>query len=489
MNPDEISFLQIGEPWPPRNEIPRLQRYAHNKNLFTGEHAKVYQDWVRMLREDQKATLELTVNFPGAISKLFADLLFGEMPSYVADDDDEEWQAWIDDFVKSNQLNKLNYTAALAQSYRGEALFKLRLVEGKERAKVDIIPASIWFPVVDPDNVSEIQAHVLAWTKEVERKTTFGREQKDKYLRAEIHTPGLISHRLYRLDKDNISGRVDMRELYDNPPPDDEETGVDAPLIVHIPNLEIDDTVYGVDDYMEADTLFQELDIRLAQIARVLDKHTDPDIYGPPGIDGRVDPITKEPITRAGGKYIEVQREDVPPAYLVWDAQLEANFKFIDRILQGLYIATDTNAAAFSLVEGGSFPSGAALKRLLMRPLARTNRKRLYFDPALKELFVLAAELERANGRKAPEGLVVAIEWKDGLPDDPMEQAQIEQLRTSGRATSSVRSAIRRLDGGTDKSIDAELDLIADDESADAAPGVSLTPLQFGVTDEGVVDE
>ena len=24
----------------------------------------------------------------------------------------------------------------------------------------------------------------------------------------------------------------------------------------------------------------------------------------------------------------------------------------------------------------------------------------------------------------------MAIEWKDGLPDDPMEQAQIEQIRT-----------------------------------------------------------
>ena len=473
ISPDNIPFLQIGQPWPPKGEDARLQRYAKNRNLFVGEHDKVYHNWVRLLREDRQATLEIAVNFPGAVSKLFADLLFGEMPAFIADGDDEEWQEWVDDFVITNKLNQLNYKAALAQSYRGESLYKLRLVEGQERAVVDVIPASLWFPVVNPDNVGQIEAHVLAWVKEV---------NSNKYLRAEIHTPGLISHRLYTISDNEIGSRVGLDALYDNPPPDDEATGVDKPLLVRVANLELDDTVYGQDDYWEADTLFQELDVRLAQIAKVLDVHTDPNMYGPPLHE--TDPTTGEPVMRAGGKYFEVQAGDVVPGYTVWDAQLEANFKYLDKIMQSLYIVTDTNAAAFSLAESGSFPSGAALKRLLMRPLARTNRKRLYFDSALKELFSIAAELERANGRGAPEGLSVAIEWKDGLPDDPMEQAQIEQLRTGGKATSSVRSAIRRLDGGTGESIDSELDLIADDEAMDAAPGISLSspPLQFGET-------
>lgn len=482
INPDSIPFLQIGQTWPPEDHIARLQRYEQNRNLFVGEHHRVYDKWPRLLRDDYRATLEIAVNFPGAVSKLFADLLFGEMPAFIAAGDDDEWQAWVDEFVATNKIHQLNYKAALAQSYRGDAIFKLRLIEGRERAVVEVIPASIWFPVVNPDNVSEIEAHVLAWTKEVERGT-----RKDKYLRAEIHAPGLISHRLYALDNDKIDRRVALDELYENPPPDDEQTGVDRPLLIHVPNLELDDTVFGQDDYFEADTLFQELDVRLAQIAKVLDKHSDPNMYGPPLMEE--DPETGELAVKAGGRYFPVQHGDVTPAYLVWDAQMEANFRYLDRILQSLYIVTDTNAAAFSLAESGSFPSGAALKRLLMRPLARTNRKRLYFDAALKELFSIAAELERANKRNAPEGLIVEIEWKDGLPDDPMEQAQIEQIRTGGKATSSVRSAIRRLDGGTNESIDNELSLIAEDEAMEAAPGVSLASAPFAFGEIGEMGE
>lgn len=482
-NPDNISFLQIGEQWPPQKEVLRLQRYSKNRDLFKGEHFSVYKDWVRLLREDKRAVLELIVNFPGAVSKLFADLLFGEMPNYVADS--PEANEWVKDFTEANKIDRLNYKAALAQSYRGEALYKLRLIEGRDRAVLEVIPANIWFPVVNPDNVNEIQAHVLAWVKEVSYRDLLQRDKVRRYLRTEIHYSGNIANRLYLLENDKITERIDLSALYDNPPPDDELTGVDAPLVFHVPNLEMDDTVYGVDDYMEADTLFQELNIRMAQIARVLDKHTDPNMYGP-GLNEE-DPDTGDPTFIAGGKYFQLTSQDPVPGYLVWDAQLEANFKFLDKIMQGLYIVTDTNAAAFSMVESGSFPSGAALKRLLMRPLARTNRKRLFFDPVLKEIFSVAAELERANGRKAPKDLSIRIEWKDGLPDDPLEQANIENIRTGGRATSSVRSAIRRLDGGSEEAIDNELIEIEADEYKLEQIGLQQTRSIFGT--ENLLEE
>ena len=70
-----------------------------------------------------------------------------------------------------------------------------------------------------------------------------------------------------------------------------------------------------------------------------------------------------------------------------------------------------------------------------------------------------------------------------------MEQAQIEQIRTGGKATSSVRSAIRRLDGGTNESIDNELSLIAEDEAMEAAPGVSLASAPFAFGEIGEMGE
>lgn len=464
ITPDNISFLQPGQPWPPEDSSERLERYEKNKSLFKGDHAKVYKDWPRLLREDVKATLELAVNFPGAVSKLFADLLFGEFPNFIAGEAGTPEQVWLDDLVKANKLHQLNYRAALAQSYRGEAIYKLRLAEGRERAVIDVIPASIWFPIYDEDNVTEILGHVLAWTKSVPQK-----KNRPEYLRAEIHFPGSVHQRLYRLANGKIVERVDLKVLYDNPPPDDQETGVEAPLVIQVPNLELDDSPFGVDDYMECDTLFQELDIRLAQISRVLDKHTDPNMYGPEGVLEQ-DPATGEWHVRAGGKYFAVPDGSQPPGYLVWDAQLEANFKHIEKIMEALYIATDTNAAAFSLLADGSVPSGAALKRLLMRPLARTNRKRLYFDPALKKLIALAAQLEKANGKEAPDEVNVEIEWKDGLPNDPTEQAQIEQIRLAAGNT-SLESSVRRLDGLTGQALKDELARIREDRMPETVAG------------------
>ena len=99
MTPEDITFLQIGEPWPPEDQKERLKRAINNKKLFRGKHDEVYQDWIRLLREDQKATLELIVNFPGAVTKLFSDLLFGEQPKFSAGDDESAEQTWLEDFM------------------------------------------------------------------------------------------------------------------------------------------------------------------------------------------------------------------------------------------------------------------------------------------------------------------------------------------------------------------------------------------------------
>jgi hypothetical protein len=62
----------------------------------------------------------------------------------------------------------------------------------------------------------------------------------------------------------------------------------------------------------------------------------------------------------------------------------------------------------------------------------------------------------------------VVITWKDGLPDDPLERAQIEQILTSSGLTSKY-SAIRRLRDGNDEEAAAEIERIALEEGLDAA--------------------
>ena len=82
-----LSFLEPGKPWSPPTEAERLTLYKENRDLFEGRHDKVYKDWVRLLRDDQQATLEIILNWHKRLSTLFADLLLGEPPQVTAGDE------------------------------------------------------------------------------------------------------------------------------------------------------------------------------------------------------------------------------------------------------------------------------------------------------------------------------------------------------------------------------------------------------------------
>ena len=58
----------------------------------------------------------------------------------------------------------------------------------------------------------------------------------------------------------------------------------------------------------------------------------------------------------------------------------------------------------------------------MMRPLKKSERAKLQFDPALKMILRAISMLDVKNG--VPGAVVlqdIAIAWKDGLPDDELE--------------------------------------------------------------------
>jgi hypothetical protein len=65
-------------------------------------------------------------NFAGLISRLSADLLFGEQPDFVAAQEDQAAQEAIAQMVTRNHLHAVNYESALSNSFRGDAVYKVR---------------------------------------------------------------------------------------------------------------------------------------------------------------------------------------------------------------------------------------------------------------------------------------------------------------------------------------------------------------------------
>lgn len=474
-----LNFLNIGAPWPPPSELERLALYKENRNLFEGKHDKVFKDWIRLLRDDQQATLEIILNWPKRLSTLFADLLLGEQPGVEAGDEGSPEQETVTRIIEDNNLFNAAYEVALDVSRYGVGLLKVRY---DERGIIEAQTPLVWFPVVKPDNVKEVVAHVLGWDYEEEEQTIWG-VKKQRYLKLEIHEKGRITTRLHKLAAGNIAGMIEESVI---------QTGVDDDfLVVPVFNLSTSDRLTGLDDYSDLDSIVQELEVRIAQISRILDKHADPAMYGP-DYALEYDTSTGQWKYRGGGKYFTLAQGDQPPGYVTWDGQLEAAFKEIELLMEQLYILSETSAAAFGQLKAGLAESGTALRRLMMAPLAKTNRIRLRFDPALKKTLALASELEAAQGMAKAVKLEqknIHITWQDGLPDDDMEETQIESTRYAA-GLSSLESALQRLDGLEGEALQTEIERIRAERAGGGGGGVELPAITLpGAEGEGAAGE
>lgn len=464
-----IEQIGVGTKWPPEGELERLQRYDQNKKLFEGRHELVFKDWVRLLRDDKKATLEIILNWHKRLSTLWADLLLGERPRITAGEQNPKEQQQLEAIIEENDFFNVAYEVALDISKYGTGIFKLRY-DG--RAIIEAIPPALWFPVVSADNIKDVQAHIIACTFDVATPTAFDKDKKTTYLRLEIHERGRITNKLYELKDGIIKQELDITTMYEGIEAE-QQTGIDDFLVVPVNNIMTSDRVYGLDDYSDLDSIIQELEVRIAQISRILDKHADPNMYGPATALEQNE--YGEYVVRGGGKYFPVEPGEQPPGYVTWDGQLEAAFREIDLLMEQLYVLSETSAAAFGQLKSGLAESGTALRRLMMTPLAKVNRIRMRLDPAVKKVLRLASQLEAKYG-KGVELQTINIAWADGLPQDDKEQAEIYSLLVQNGLISK-ETALKRLFEFDAETLREELAKIAV-ETAQEAPALFTTTLQ-----------
>ncbi|MCL2853520.1 MAG: phage portal protein [Defluviitaleaceae bacterium] len=427
-----LDFLEEGQAWPPPAEAGRLERYALNRAVFEGEHAEVYREQFRRIERvignfDEVVSYPVVVNFQKLMCIKFADLLLGEAPKISAVGMEEAVSRMI---ARSNLFGKA-YEVAIDVSRYGTGLFLLYRDEDG-LGVVDITQPSCWFPVVSPDNIKHVTHHVLAVSYS---------EGEQEYLKALIHERGYVTTRLYELD----GGELGRLISEDGPA----ATGFDGFAVLPVHNVLTSDRLFGIDDFTDIDSIVAEIEVRLAQISRILDKHSAPTMTGPGSAlsdDGHGGLTLKTGNYIVNDAFMDGNSGDVK--YITWDAQLESNFKQLEMLINFLYMMSETGATLLdNNLSGGRAESGTALRLRMMSPLAKVNRIRVNFDPALK---TAVAEAVRLGWGCSLEPSQVNIIWEDGLPDDPRESAQIMNIRTAGRPTISQRQAIKRLDGVDD---------------------------------------
>jgi hypothetical protein len=344
----------------------------------------------------------------------------------------------------------------------------------------DITPF-IYFPEYDAFNARQAPTkQTLAW------RFNYGGKE---YVREEIHEIGMITNKLYEMKGDEKVADVSLdvlSEIEGYEVQEQEATRINRSLIVHIRNWKTGNRHFGLSDYYDLDTLFYGINNRMSKIDNILDKHSDPILMVPKGIfkeDGTVN--------RKALGVVEIgEGEDKKPEYIVWDASLENAFKEIEKMVEFMYIQAEISPDILGLGTGVS-DSGRALKFKLMRTIAKTSRKKLYYNHGLQELLYTAQLLAKAwnvgvgenyDTKLKGEPVRPDIIFQDGLPIDEREQVETETMALDAGIT-TAKDAIRRV-YGVDEEAAEKLAEEAQEEKTINMPAMNLGDMNEPMDDD-----
>lgn len=463
-NLDDLSWLMPGQPFPPTCARHRLQNYRENKQLFEDKHALVYQEQFKRIERiignfQEVVSYANVLNYQKLLSIKTADLVFGEAPTVTVSDDIVQKE--INNILLDTDFWHYMYISCVDLSRYGDTII-MHSADGV----LNVVPPAAWFPVVDTYDIRRFKYHVFCTLYIVDA------EKRQYGLHTQIHCPdepGKCDEQDYLLEGQPGSFKIGK------PLKEAKRVSVETQLntcpVYRISNMLTSDRLFGLDDYRSVDSIVSELMVRVSQISKVLDKHAAPSMSGPSSA------LTQDQLTGEWrlklGDYFCVDDANAPkPEYIVWNASFEANFKQIELLINQLYTISEMGSAVFGDLSNktGEVPSGSALRRLMMSPLAKARRIANRYDPVIKKLLSALLEIKGIKFNAAD----ITVTWNDGLPSDPAEDAEIANLRTGGKATLSQLTAIKRLDKMSDSDADAELELILGDD-IEATSGTAPT--------------
>jgi hypothetical protein len=487
-----MALFTKGAQFPPADSIERLARQERMRKLFDGKHIEVYERATEVLKDSPHAPqlkkLYIAVNLADIVTTKPADLLVGEPPAYESGmPDASAEQVAVNSYVEENDLNQLIHESAIGAGFRGDSWLKVRFgyrqdfseykaLTGEEAPDgvemepiIEHVRASAVFPETAKGNVKRFKAINIANIEWVDTGKT-----EIPFLNVERHVPGFIVYKRYRLHPNGVDNTYGVpistytigEEVATGRAEDVEPTGLSYMPVFHIAYKSLDDRWEGVGGLEKLESTFAAINDRLVQIDYILWKHADPTAYGP-DLEG-----ASGSSVSFGGKYIPVTKDDVPPGYMTWEAQLDAAFKELDLLISTVFIMSETPQWLFGTTMAGDQKGGtgtshtdsAAIKARFMPIISKIKRIRSQYDKAIRDALWTCYQFAANFGDYEGEIIYPKIAWKDGIPRNEKEEAEIMEIRTGKKPTVDVHSAIKRLDEVDDEKAAEIVDRIEEDE-------------------------
>lgn len=410
----DFKWLEVGQKFPPSEELARLEKYRVNERLFASDDLDIsnsydkFSDRITRVIGNFKDMVDFPVifNYQRMVSLKTADLVAGEYPTITVSGEQD-----ISELREDSDFDSQLYSTVIDLSRYGDAVWRIFKEDKTGKGSFTVWNPSYWYPIVIPDGTNRISEHVLCW-----RYNEGTVDIPNWKLYVQIHTIGKYDDRVYQLD---YSG-VEIRELISSKMV---STGLEVCAVMNLRNIRTSDTVYGYDDYTVINSIVSELMCRVGQISKILDKHADPAMTGPVSMLS-VDPKTGK-VYLDNGNFFAVSPGEEQPKYLTWDGQLAAAFQEIQVLLDQLYILSELGSALLGGAEKtGQAISGTAMRFKMVNPLAKARRLANAMTRPIKGLLAAMSVL----GYTPVEFKDITIQWQDGIPSDPRETVETAVL-------------------------------------------------------------
>ena len=428
----DLSFVADGQPWPPEDtdEAARLKEHALMRQIYNGLHEKVFPRYIAYLADASKDSKKqkIILDWPELATDSYLNLLLGEEPEIVAGSRDD-----LPDLP--------NDQAFIDVSRYGIGLYEV------SDAGIQALNPENCYIIVTPGNIQKPQAFVFFHTwKEKEA------QKEIEYIKFTVHQPGKIRHLIFLISpgagltksEKKLSGPLPLgnfpayaglevdAEGYQYPP-------VEDMLVVAVQNKLSSERYYGQSDYKPSIiSLIESLELLFAQRAEVLAKFTSPTPIVPES--ATVFNHSTQEWEYKAGQAIITKPGDPSPSLMVWQAELGAVDRAIEQSMDQLLQMLQLSRVLLAGQGQGTAESGTALRIRLIPTLAKVSKYARAAETAIPKVLHLWSQLH------PPEILIEEIEvkLKDGIPDDPMEEANVNNIRATALATLKTVGIIGR---------------------------------------------